>query len=52
MLNKKLDKEEMEFDAFSDSYFECITACSLSGDEIDCITQCVTTFFTEDFNHD
>ena len=24
-----------------DSYFECVTACSLTGEEVDCVTRCV-----------
>ncbi len=24
-----------------DSYFECITACSLDGEDVDCVTKCV-----------
>ena len=24
-----------------DSYFECITACSLGDDGVDCVTKCV-----------
>ena len=24
-----------------DSYFECITACSLKGDSVECLTRCV-----------
>ncbi len=37
-------KDQIEFieeiDAV-DSYFECITACSLRNEEIECLTQCV-----------
>ena len=24
-----------------DSYFECVTACSLGGEEVECVTRCV-----------
>ena len=24
-----------------DSYFECVTACSLANEEVECITRCV-----------
>ena len=24
-----------------DSYFECITSCSLNGDGVECLTRCV-----------
>ena len=24
-----------------DSYFECITSCSLNGDDVECLTRCV-----------
>ncbi len=53
MINTKLEKEKkIEFDTFSDLYLECVTACSLSEDEIDCMTECVAIFFKEEFNHD
>ena len=35
-----MDEIEIEHDAI-DEYFECITACSLSDDGIDCLTQCI-----------
>ena len=31
-----------------DSYFECITACSLSDEGIECITKCVATHLKEE----
>ena len=30
-----------------DLYFNCITACSLDGEEIDCFTESVTTYYQE-----
>ena len=36
--NKKLDTEET--DAI-DSYFECITSCSLGNEGVECLTDCV-----------
>ena len=30
-----------------DLYFNCITACSLDGEDIDCLTECVTTYYQE-----
>ena len=35
-----------------DSYFECITACSLSDEGIDCATECVSIHLNEEKNHD
>ena len=34
-------------DAF-DSYFECITACSLGDEGVDCVTECVEVHLKED----
>ena len=31
-----------------DSYFECVTACSLSGEGIECMTRCVEAFLKEE----
>lgn len=31
---------DVEHDAI-DEYFECITACSLSADSMECLTQCI-----------
>ena len=37
-----------EVDAI-DEYFECVTACSLGDEEIECLTQCVQVHLkTED----
>ena len=30
-----------------DLNFNCITACSLDGDDIDCLTECVTNYYQE-----
>ena len=30
-----------------DLYYNCITACSLDGENIDCLTECVTTYYQE-----
>ena len=35
-----------EHDAI-DSYFECITACSLEGEDIECVTRCVELHLKE-----
>ena len=32
-----------------DSYFECITACSLDEDGVDCVTRCVDVHLKEEF---
>ncbi len=36
-----------EHDAI-DSYFECITACSLEGEDIECVTRCVEFHLKEE----
>ncbi len=41
-----LKTDDME-DAI-DSYFECLTECSLSGEGVECVTQCVTTYLKEE----
>ncbi len=33
--------EKFEEQDAIDSYFDCITACSLHGDGLDCVTRCV-----------
>ena len=35
-----IQEEEIEHDAIDD-YFECITACSIDNEGMQCITQCV-----------
>ena len=30
-----------------DLYFNCLTAFSLDGENIDCLTECVTTYYQE-----
>ncbi len=32
-----------------DSYFECITSCSLNDEDIECFTQCVSIHLKEEF---
>ncbi len=31
-----------------DSYFECITACSVEGEGMECVTRCVEVHLKED----
>ena len=31
-----------------DSYFECVTACSLSDESIECTTECIETHLKKD----
>ena len=45
--NDKLDLDD-DKDAI-DSYFECITACSLNAEGVECITECVSTHLKEDY---
>ncbi len=30
-----------------DLYYNCITACSLDDDHIECLTECVDTYYNE-----
>ena len=30
-----------------DLYYNCITACSLNDDDIECLTECVSTYYKE-----
>ena len=30
-----------------DLYYNCITACSLNDEDIECLTECVTTYYQE-----
>ena len=30
-----------------DLYFDCITSCAFDGEDIDCLTQCFTTYYQE-----
>ncbi len=38
---------DIETDAI-DEYFECITACSLGDDGIQCVTQCIEVHLKEE----
>ena len=43
MINERghlMEEINIEHDAI-DEYFECITACSLRDDGINCLTQCI-----------
>ena len=31
-----------------DSYFECITSCSLNGDGVECLTRCVVVHLKQE----
>ena len=37
---------DIEYDAI-DEYFECITACSIGADSMQCITQCIEVHLKE-----
>ncbi len=41
MINEKDELQSLSRDDAIDSYFECITACSLSGNGVECVTRCV-----------
>ena len=30
-----------------DLYYNCITACSLNDDDIECLTECVTNYYQD-----
>jgi len=34
----------------NDSYFECVTTCSLSDEGSECVTRCVETHLKEELN--
>ena len=42
-----MDEIDIEHDAI-DEYFECITACSISDDGMQCITQCIEVHLKEE----
>ncbi len=49
MLKRKpyyMQDVDIEYDAI-DEYFECITACSIGDDGMQCITQCIEVHLKE-----
>ncbi len=46
MDNQEAQEMVTDHDAI-DSYFECITACSLEGEGIECVTHCVEVHLKE-----
>ncbi len=41
-MNSRQERfESIEQSDAIDSYFECITACSIDGDGLECLTRCV-----------
>ena len=45
MIEKVEDKWEFIYQQDAvDSYFECVTACSLSDEGIECMTRCVEVY--------
>ena len=52
-MKKKDDKIVIaeETDAI-DSYFDCVTACSITDAGVECITQCVSTHLKGEETHD
>ncbi len=42
MTNKDLESLHLKETDAIDSYFECITACSLHEKSIECVTECVS----------
>ncbi len=45
--NYSIEEVSIENDAI-DEYFECITACSLGDDGIQCVTQCIEVHLKEE----
>ena len=41
MPNRKEPFDSLDQKDVIDSYFECITACSLKGESVECLTRCV-----------
>ena len=48
MSNKREHNSLFEETDAVDSYFECITACSLDEDGIECVTKCVDIHLKND----
>ena len=49
MTNIKAKKEASKPKPLNprDLYYNCITACSLDDDDIECLTECVATYYVE-----
>ena len=41
MANSSRDISQVDQTDAIDSYFECVTACSLENDSVECVTRCV-----------
>ena len=53
VMSKAKDKmKEFERMDAIDSYFECVTACSLSDEGIECTTECIETHLKEEDRDD
>ncbi len=49
-MSDSQDKKKVfqpNLDKPSDVYYECVTSCSLNNQGLDCLTECVATYFQE-----
>ncbi len=44
MKDKRKDSESYLIKP-SDVYYECVTACSLNNEDLDCFAECVATYY-------
>ena len=49
MLTEEQQTTRIEGHDAIDSYFECITACSLDEEGVECVTRCVDIHLKEEF---
>ena len=49
MSSMKAKKEQLNPKPLNprDLYFECITACSIDDEDIECLTECVTNYYED-----
>ena len=49
MSSKKVKKELPSPKPLNprDLYYECITACSLNDEDLECLTECVTVYYQD-----
>ena len=52
MTKEKDNVKSLERMDAIDSYFECVTACSLSDEGIECTTECIETHLKEEEQDD
>ena len=49
MSNTLHNKKDFERNLIQpiDLYYECVTSCSINNEAIDCLTECVATYYQE-----